>query len=387
MHFERVEVVTSSDGSSLLQFDLACATALNHYTRCTELGKDKQEQGKPSASGNEVCSTGLRVYHGAHVLAAFLAKFGKCLLPSEAEHDTSAGCRPWAVELGCGCGLVGFTTAMLFPHLSVAFTDASKDCLSLVAASAEQLGLALLQVGSDEFVRPLPCSMEGRALLSCELEWGEEGSERLLRVLSHLCSGSHLRRPTRAIRLVLGSDLMYYRVDIRELLTTCKMLLHPGVGNGDGEAHCEEDTDCLSPRFVVLAHFMRIPEGDKKLKSCADKLGFGAVRVPIDTFLEPCVVQSRGWNGTSVILLFLRSLSLGGIRRGTLPADVANRACSTDCEREDLIEAKKLLHGEQFSLLRECLTCYSTAAAEGGVGKPTNEAGDMCDLKILPFAV
>ncbi|KEG09535.1 hypothetical protein DQ04_05061000 [Trypanosoma grayi] len=368
MHYETFEVVTEENGASSLKFDLACATAIDHYTRCTKLGE------KQLNTSNSVCSTGLRVYEGAQVLAAFLSKFGASLVSSLSEDCSFEKPKYWALELGCGCGLVGFTTATLFPQLSVAFTDASVDCLNLINASAKKLGLSLLKSdGTDP--AEIPEGTDGRLLLSYPLEWCEQGTTRLASLLRRL-SGHRGRMMNGAVRMVLGSDLLYYRVDIRALLGTCKSLLNPYDSGED-----KEDDHAFSvPRFVVLAHFMRIPDGDRKLQMAAYELGFGIVRVPLEAFVTAEVVRRRGWNGISVVLLFLRS------SRDFEPQSLGKGSAWDRREEEDLLEARMLFCGSSFSLPLEALTRYSRDAAKCNADG-TRDAVDQCDLDTLPYRV
>ncbi|ESL08551.1 hypothetical protein TRSC58_03744 [Trypanosoma rangeli SC58] len=342
MHYEEFEVITAANGVSSLKFDIACATVMNHYIRCTEPCVKQVSEKYESP-----CSTGLRVYEGAQVLAAFLARFGSGLLPHTSEHATCEDSNPWIVELGCGCGLVGFTAAELFPGVSVMFTDASVDCLNLIAATARRHDLPLMQVGANGFIEALGTDMH-RALVSCPLEWCREDTVQLVSFIRRL--SKYLKGPKRgSVQMVLGSDLLYYRADIKALLTTCKYLLQYSE---DTECN-EHNTGSLSPRVAILSHFVRMPDGDKKLQLAAYELGFGIARVPIEAFVDEDIIQSRGWNGISVVLLFLRSFA--HTDAGSL--EMIN--FREQREKEDLAEIKSIFSEGHLSFPSEVLACYS----------------------------
>ncbi|EKF38835.1 hypothetical protein MOQ_000951 [Trypanosoma cruzi marinkellei] len=367
MHYEDFEVITAENGASSLSFELACATAMDHYTRCTA-PNEKQATDKYMSP----CSTGLRVYEGARVLAAFVARFGKVLLPYTFEYDACRYPGSWVVELGCGCGLVGFTVAALFPELSVAFTDASVQCLNLIGASAERNGLTLIPINAKDFSGAFE-NNNHRVLVAYPLEWCEDDTVRLISVIRSF-SKSPNQVKTGDIRMVLGSDLLYYRVDIKALLTTCKCLLQ----SSEGTAFEDQCNTSLAPRLAILAHFMRIPDGDAKLQVTAYELGFGIVRVPLEAFVDADIIKKCGWNGISVVLLFLRSsphtdlhcLNLGNF-------------CEQH-EEEDLAEIKRIFSVCHISFPSEALACYSKKALGNNTDAFLNcEEGS--DLANLPF--
>ncbi|PBJ77403.1 hypothetical protein BCY84_06551 [Trypanosoma cruzi cruzi] len=367
MHYEDFEVITAENGASSLSFELACATAMDHYIRCTA-PHEKQETDKYTSP----CSTGLRVYEGARVLAAFVARFGRVLLRYTFEYDTFRYPSSWVVELGCGCGLVGFTAATLFPELSVAFTDASVDCLNLIGASAERNGLKLIQINGKGFSGVFE-NNEHRVLVAYPLEWCEDDTVRLISTIRRFSnSPNHVK--TGDIRMVLGSDLLYYRVDIKALLTTCKCLLQ----SSEETASKDQCNTSLAPRLAILAHFMRIPDGDAKLQMAAYELGFGIVRVPLEAVVDADVIKNRGWNGISVVLLFLRSpphtdlhcLNIGNIFE--------------QHEEEDLAEVKRIFSVCHISFPSEALVCYSKKAL-GNNADAFVDCEKGSDLDNLPF--
>ncbi|RNE96104.1 methyltransferase [Trypanosoma conorhini] len=367
MHYEEFEVITAANGAPSLKFDLACATARNHYIRCT---KTQDKQGNDNY--NSPCSTGLRVYGGAQVLAAFLARFGRDLLPHTAEHSTCGDANPWVVELGCGCGLVGFTATELFPEVSVMFTDASVDCLNLVAASARRHGLPMIQADANNFTGNLGTHMH-RAVVSCPLEWRKEDTIQLISLIEQLSKSLRCQK-NGGVRMVLGSDLLYYRVDIKLLLTTCKCLLQYS-----GDAACSgKDGGSLAPRLAILSHFMRIPDGYKKLQLAAYELGFGIVRVPIEAFIDVNVIQNRGWNGISIVMLFLRPFPHADSH--SLEVSKSHR----QREEADLAEIKGIFSEAHLPFQSEVLACYSKKSPGDALDDGVYSANG-CELDTLPF--
>lgn len=191
------------------------------------------------------------------------------------------------MELGCGCGLAGFTAARVYagaaPPVRVVFTDASKHCLSLVRQSAAAMGLAV-----TDAIAPATGTSGGEknGCVTQPLLWGAAGARELSAALGGGAS------------LVLGSDLVYYRVDLDELLGCCSSLL-----GGDDE---KDGGRGGGLRFAVLTHFVRVPGGRRLLLRAAQRLSLGAVRVPLASFLPPAVVAERCWQRMEAVLLFRR---------------------------------------------------------------------------------
>ncbi|ORC87514.1 uncharacterized protein TM35_000211200 [Trypanosoma theileri] len=366
MNFETFEVLGSADGTSFLKIEIACATPKDHYFRCTK------SETKVEGKNDITCSTGLRVYEGAQVLAAFIVMFGRMLLPERSVEGCSEASRNWVVELGCGCGLVGFTTATLFPELSVAFTDASHDCLELIEASAKRLGLSLFRGDCDEFMESTQ-NVKDRTLITYPLEWCKEGTDQLLSLLGRF-SGRKEHLLKGDIRAILGSDLLYYRVDIENLLGTCKSLLQASIEGNEEE---NNGSRCF-PSMVVLSHFIRIPDGERKLQTAAYKLGFGIVRVPIEKYITEEIMRSRGWNGVSVVVLFLRYPE----EKYDLE-ELSKDEFRKQREKEDLANAKELFCVGKLSFPSEAFVCYSKATGDNVISV-SDDSIIECELSALP---
>jgi hypothetical protein len=201
---ELFQVGAHGDASlSRIQVDVAifCTTPLSHLSKCTTTTKHHptttttvstvdddpahQPSAAPAAAASSstidsaaeepaaTCSTGLRVYDGAMVLAEFFASqlFAQSRLyqhlrcPSTAtvtamnssSGENNINDRPRrfvALELGCGCGLAGLTLwhvlnqeevpvssnpSSRVSDLTVVLTDASKPCLEFVQKNYEAL--------------------------------------------------------------------------------------------------------------------------------------------------------------------------------------------------------------------------------------------------------
>ena len=337
---EAFEVVTAPDGSSELTITLACATVREHYDRTTTA------HSSVATDPAEKCSTGLRVYEGAQVLAAFLYRYwaallfpaSSTLLPGQEPATTSSPTTSSvaAVELGCGCGLVGFTldaalratadvtaathATQSLPitspssRVSVVFTDASDDCLALVRRSGRLAGRIVRDLDhpsaacTSNRVNTSSHSPAKVDLSTFHLAWSEEGTRALQEHLPS-CSGIG------GAQLVVGSDLMYYRVDVDALVHTAKSLL-PNPNSPSAPLAS------ASQGLVVFAHFMRIPDGQRKLATIArERQHLSIVAVPLTAFLDKEAIHCRGWNGIEVVIL-APTASTGGEERERENEDV-----------------------------------------------------------------
>lgn len=355
-HREDFEVVTTPDGASTLPIRLACATVTEHYQRTTTA------HSSVASDPAEVCSTGLRVYEGAQVLAAFVFQLGVALLPPS--QPTSV------VELGCGCGLVSFTLDHVLRSAATAdagsaptpsryaapttivFTDASADCLALVRRSgalAQRTVLELTGTADDVSDAGLVQSSSVE-LRTFRLAWSDEGVDALLRHLPPRRPSS-CRASSAAVQLVLGSDLLYYRVDVNGLLQAARRLLsrRPGV---DGAASGDAEADS----FIIFAHFMRIPDGHRKLAAIArDQQRLHISAVPLTAFLSHELVSFRGWNGIELVVMSPRSAD--GVA-GVVAHESESAAAAADVE-----QLRSRLHARAAAFQHACGRASPAASA------------------------
>lgn len=354
-HKEEFEVVTAPDGTSTLSITLACATVKEHYQRTTTT------HSSVASDPAEVCSTGLRVYEGAQVLAAFLCRYGAGLLPPTPEmaapptltRPTSSAVS--VVELGCGCGLVSFTLDALLrgcaspppSPVSLIFTDASADCLRLVRGSGELAGRVVQDL--DGFSAAAVAEGESNSapavtLSTLRLAWSDAGVSALRGHLPPREGGA-------AAQLVLGSDLMYYRVDVNALVQTAKQLLSP-------PSPLTEASDGL----VVFAHFMRIADGQRTLASVArEQQRMHIACLALTAFLDEATVRFRGWSGIEVVLLCPAALK--PIARSSHNDDADSMQTDVDVIRA-LLEARAVAWEDAAVGLPSCASYCHTAATQ-----------------------
>ncbi|KPA86927.1 hypothetical protein ABB37_00958 [Leptomonas pyrrhocoris] len=392
---EDFEVVTAADGTSALSVTLACATVREHYDRTTTA------HSSVASDPAEVCSTGLRVYEGAQVLAAFMYRYGVALLPpvlgeeavtTSPESGGTSGARnvcpppsAFVVELGCGCGLVGFTLdAALHTRMAAAaqehasapmrdsspsasvsliFTDASEDCLALVRRSGRLAGRPVRDLDATPSDAPQQrhdfASPTDVRLSTLRLTWSDEGVKAFQKKLPASTGAP--------VQLVLGSDLMYYRVDVDALVYTAKsLLLLPAACRLPSLAQATD----ASSGFVVFAHFMRIPDGQRTLATVArERHGMAIAAIPLSAFVDTSTVRFRSWSGVELVLLGLHSPNAvaapsGGSGSGNSTAGRAAAAA------EDLNYLKALLEARGTAWERRCATASRQARALAATLQP-----------------
>lgn len=186
---------------------------------------------------NTNCFTGVRVYDGAKILAAFLltnTKIKKFLSSTTEQQHFNV------LELGCGCGLGGCAALEAFlssssssssnnnntQNFSITFTDMQPHCLEL----SQQNAIRVLQ--QHETTQKTKLTFE-------QLRWCPEGVESFLKN-----SASSSQSILSKFNLILAAELIYFRVDLHALVATIKDLLLPS-----------EDSICL------LCGINRLPNG------------------------------------------------------------------------------------------------------------------------------
>lgn len=266
-----------------MRMPLHCASVDTHYRKTT-----KKTDGR-----DEICSTGLRVYEGAQVLSCFIWQYGTVLIGPQSKGERSGNAKVNVVELGCGCGLSGFTAARVLKerHVDVIFTDASKECLDLVVSSGDLQGIVVRSQDGCSASQGGGGADNTAAITYC-LEWGSTQVGSFIDFLA-----DYYRRPP-LIPLLIASDVMYYRVDVEKLMRTICCLLET----------VESHQDYADRAITVLSHFMRIPNGRQKLRDAAAHLHIGIATVYVSSFLDPSLLRERGWGGLEVVLLFKQRL-------------------------------------------------------------------------------
>jgi hypothetical protein len=182
---------------------------------------------------NELClganvetqdATGLRVYAGAHVLAHFFASpVGSMLLKGQR-----------IVEIGCGTGVVGCLAAVSSEIRSLTLTDGDFRACALAERNLDHL------VRSNKPLLPVLCK---------QLYWGGTFSEQ--NVVEH--------------DIVIGCELMYYKTNVKDLLSTVLSLVSHGL--------------------FIHAHIFRKEEQDKEMCNFFAQAGWGTLMVPVPSFV------------------------------------------------------------------------------------------------------
>lgn len=320
---QNFDVITSSGGESRFSIPIACRTVEAHYQRTTG------ERGKNS----DVCSTGLRVYEGAQVLSSLLSQYTAALLGPCAwcssqistENHSNTKC---VIELGCGCALASFTLNKVLKEreqkesyentrICIICTDASEECLDLVRTTAQ---LPFHASTSRETKDAFLCSNHLEAF---PFLWGDEGITQLKNFLFSV----HQKVPM--VQLLLGSDILYYRVDIHLLLSTIKQLLH------------FTNADRTDAPLAVLCHFMRIPNGREKLLRIAEEMNLCVAQLSLMAFLDSDVVFSRGWGGLEVLLLIEKPADAPIATNEELIANLLGNRCALFSSANLIDEAKQ----------------------------------------------
>lgn len=151
--------------------------------------------------------TGLRLYAGAHVAIRFLVSFPK-LLEGKA-----------VIEIGSGIGAVGLITFKCVNMKKLVLSDAEESALSLCRRNVEQIFNQPSKDGDKNFNRLLTNQIP----ITCEvLRWTSEG-EYVRTFINRANSGAFFD-------VVIGCELMYYRTNVIELLSTVLNLLGGSTG-------------------------------------------------------------------------------------------------------------------------------------------------------------
>lgn len=229
-----------------------------------ELGKNMgflnvyQWSGK---SSNEAClqinssasdNTGLRMYFGSYVACQFITK-----------HLHDFLCGKTVCEIGCGIGVLSIITARDCSVKSIVLTDGNDDALELAA-----LNIA---------------NVKGVDISIAKLEWGANEVNTFMTT----------RIP---YDIVLGSELMYYSVDVSSLLCTVQSIL-----TKDG--------------LFFHAHIFRRCDSEQDLIDAHDRIGWRCLEVPLTQFIAKDELRQQSeWykvrclvSGTSVSISQLLS--------------------------------------------------------------------------------
>lgn len=304
--------------------DLIQVSDIKHNTRSTLTKDNKTESTSNNIDTKTVtstviegstCATGTRVYEGSLMMAEFLfSDIGKRMLSqkgcfvnygtsslSSSKEDSDETHQPFSLlELGCGCGIGGMAAAKAINFLkmtpsNVLLTDGNDLALSLCELNLMENELKFNQGESSP--KGDMCEV-GTAMLN----WSSSGISAFLQKLD---SPTSKTQNIKQINLVIGCDIMYYKIDCAELLTAIKRLLEWKRNDG-----CEKqiNSQSSSPGIALLAHGMRLFNGRYLFSVAAEQLGmylysFDVVRSGV----IPDLVQ-RNWGGLELIVVSLMPL-------------------------------------------------------------------------------
>lgn len=198
-------------------------------------------------------STGCRVYQGAHVLIRFLAcNWGRQLTEGKR-----------VLELGAGCGAVGLMGDSLLSFKELLLTDGNPSSVGLIERNIAHFRVTYPHLFPDSDVAD---RVSGRSLL-----WTRDPA-----VASSLHSSSSSSGDT-PFDVVLGCELVYYRIDILALLTT---VLGATAGRG----------------LFVHCHIVRDESLEAQMNHFLSARGWRTVSLPVHRFISPTeLAQHPEW--------------------------------------------------------------------------------------------
>jgi hypothetical protein len=377
---------------SRIQVDIAifCTTPLSHLSKCTTtkhhpatttavstVDDDPAHQPRPAAAAAAAssstidsaaeesaatCSTGLRVYDGAMVLAEFFASklFAQSRLyqhlrcPSTATVTTTNSCsgennindRPRrfvALELGCGCGLAGLTLwhvlnqeevpvstnpSSRVSDLTVVLTDASKPCLEFVQKNYEAL-LAKTRATTSDLtkevahldIRVLDWEQSDQFFSDSDKNdvgkfWAAPSSSLVTPPLPSSLPSRHFG----GADVVFGSDLVYFNASPFTLFTVAERMMRFDNDDDSSSRHGDNKTAEQLPsslmmlpppppathhRFppvLLLCHHCRIPNGIFTLTRAATDAGLALFSLPLTSFLPDVEILPRCRGGMQFLI-------------------------------------------------------------------------------------
>jgi SAM-dependent methyltransferase len=231
---------------------------------------------------NQPCATGVRVYEGAIAASHFLLHCNT--FTSESASFSLNGAR--VLELGCGCGLTGLVAAQF--ARAVTLTDGAPDACTLTTANAQRL--------SSE--------VKAACLLDVtESMWDADALTKLTtsvrrRDAACLDASQPLLCSNYLFDVIIGVELVYFRVDLPLLLNAVGFLLDCGRD----ESLFTDCTDVAAAPVAVMAHINRLPNGNQQLLAGAADAKLALAFVPIRHFMPPAAMDGRFANVEVVVV-------------------------------------------------------------------------------------
>ena len=186
-------------------FNQAC---LSHSTTSLKASPESRNVSKNSEDESfkrATDSTGKRLYSGAHIGIRFLIKHSQVL-------NGKSVC-----ELGCGIGAFGLVSNLTGNMSTLILTDAEESTLQICRENALQLSQLVPQNNRKNDLHVSSTN------IYCELlNWNDSSS-----IFSDLLLRANNGK---LVNIVIGCELMYYRTDVKALVSAVMRLVEPENG-------------------------------------------------------------------------------------------------------------------------------------------------------------
>jgi len=259
-------------------------------------------------------STGCRVYQGAHVLIRFLAcPWGRRLTQGKR-----------VIELGAGCGAVGLLGDKESSFKELLLTDGNESSVRLIQQNIAHFKNTNQNVfpGSDEV--------------------GRVSSQSLLWTRDPMIARSYQSQTSVVVNtpfdIVLGCELVYYRIDILALLTTVL-----GATGGCG--------------LFVHCHIVRDGALEAQMNDFLKEHGWHTISLPVHRFISPielsqhpewfqaCLLVSGPSSRISELLLVLGD---DGLTSDWSDFSTSERACAANMATQAEVSVAHSMFGSFF---------------------------------------
>ena len=203
-----------------------------------------------SINTTESDSTGTRLYAGGHVGIRFIRYL---LNSASCNHifDTVESLR--VIELGCGVGIVSLLSFL--PRRYFLSDRISKIILTDGFSEVAKIAELNYNTIKSEYSGIINDNIE---VLTEKLQWGNK--ENIIQLIDSVNDGKNFD-------IVIGTDLMYYNVNVTELLDTVLALILP-----DG--------------IMIHAHHFRVDGTKRKVIDYFTAIGWNTLEISIEEFIE-----------------------------------------------------------------------------------------------------
>lgn len=197
-------------------------------------------------------NTGLRVHKGAHVACLYLKHLKEFLYNKR------------ILEIGCGVGILGVFVANNISIDSIVLTDGNMSACRLAAMNAHHLNMpdkVVSHINDDKVDLDRDGGqIKGRVHVQ-NLSWTEDDVAQL--------------KSQHAFEVIIGCELMYYKVDLTALASTVTQLLSDKNG------------------LFMHAHIFRKHGQEQELIDVFTRFGFGTFETPVTSFISPGTLREH----------------------------------------------------------------------------------------------